>query len=77
MEKKSRPIIALAISGLGLFQFTRMPYGMPFAGALLQCLLDKVIGPEIDPCAFSYCDDMIIATKTFEDHVKCLKHILG
>ena len=61
----------------GLFQFTRMPYGLSYVGASFQRLIKKVIGPEMEPYAFSNLDDVIIATETLEEHVKWLKHILG
>ena len=35
-----------------------------------------MIGPELEPYAFSYLDDIIIATKTYEEHLKWLEHVL-
>ena len=53
-----------------------MPYGLSQAGATFQRLVDKVIGPELEPYAFSYLDDIIIATETYEEHLKWLEHVL-
>ena len=36
-----------------------MPYGLSYAGATFQRLIDKVIGPELEPFAFSYNYDII------------------
>ena len=55
--------------GLGLFQFKRMPYGLSQAGVTFQRLVDKVIGPELEPFAFPYLDDIIIATEKTQERV--------
>ena len=57
---KMREITAFTVPGLGLFQFKRMPYGLSNAGATFQRMIDIVIGPELEPYAFSYLDDIII-----------------
>ena len=77
LKEESRPLTAFTVPGLGLFQFTRMPYGLSQAGATFQRLIDQVIGPEMEPYAFSYLDDIIIVTETFEEHVKWLGHVLN
>ena len=76
LKEESRPLTAFTVPGLGFFQFTRMPYGLSQAGATFQSLIDQVIGPEMEPYAFSYLDDIIIVTETFEEHVKWLSHVL-
>ena len=43
-----------------------MLYGLSQAGATCS---------EMEPYAFSYIDDIIIVTETFEEHVKWLGHI--
>ena len=53
-----------------------MPFGLNNAPATFQRLIDKVIGPELEPHAFAYLDDVIIVTETFEDHLKWLKEVL-
>ena len=42
----------------------------------LQHLSDKIIGPEMEPHAFSYLDDMTVVSATFEEHIKWLEHVL-
>ena len=53
-----------------------MPYGLSQAGATFQWLIAKVIGPELEPYAFSYLDDVIIVTESYEEHLKWLEHVL-
>ena len=62
LKEESRLLTAFTVPGLGLFQFTHMPYGLSQAGATFQRLIDQVIGPEMEPYAFSYLDDIIIVT---------------
>ena len=60
---------------MGLSQFTRMPYGLSSVGASFQRLIDMVIGPELEPHAFSYLYDVIVVTETFEEHMKWIELI--
>ena len=76
LTPESRELTAFTVPGLGLFQFTRIPYGLSQAGVTFQRLVDKVIGPELEPYAFSYLDDIIIATETYEEHLRWLEHVL-
>ena len=75
LTAESKELMAFTVPGLGLYQLTRLPYGLSQAGATFQRLVDKVIGPELEPYAFSYLDDIIIATETYEEHLKWLKRI--
>lgn len=76
LEEGSRPTTAFTVPGKGLFQFKRMPYGLSYAGATFQRLIDKVIGPELEPYAYSYLDDIIIVSEDFETHMKILDKVL-
>ena len=42
-----------------------MPFGLTNAPATFQRLVDSLIGPEMEPHAFAYLDDIIIVTETF------------
>ena len=76
LTPESKELTAFTVPGLDLFQFTRMPYGLSQAGATLQRLVDKDIGPKLESYAFSYLDDIIIATETYEEHLRRLEHVL-
>ncbi|XP_066600140.1 uncharacterized protein [Prorops nasuta] len=75
MEESSREITAFTVPGRGLFHFRRMPFGLTGAPATFQRLLDKLIGPEMEPHAFAYLDDIIIVTETFPEHLVWLKRV--
>ena len=53
----------------GLFEFTRMTFGMRNAGNTFQRLMDRVLaGIE---CAFPYLDDIFIFSKGEAEHRSC------
>ncbi|CAB0039240.1 unnamed protein product [Trichogramma brassicae] len=76
MSAGSEKYTAFTVPSLGLFEWTRMPYGVAGGPATFQELADKIIGPEMEPVAFAYIDDTIIATATYAEHLKWLEHVL-
>ncbi|KAL6418355.1 hypothetical protein ACFW04_012190 [Cataglyphis niger] len=75
LESKSRPITAFTIPGRGLYQFKVMPFGLHSAPATFQRLLDKIISPALEPNVFVYLDDIIIISKTFDEHLRLLTEV--
>ncbi|KAH8355715.1 hypothetical protein KR084_009345 [Drosophila pseudotakahashii] len=52
-----------------------MPFGLHSAPATFQRALDSVIGPDMEPNAFAYLDDIIIIGRTLEEHVQHLQEV--
>lgn len=75
VEEKSREYTAFAIPGRGHFQFTRLPFGLTNSPATFQQLMDIVIDPVLEPFCFSYLDDIICVTETFEKHLSILESV--
>ncbi|KMQ88444.1 reverse ribonuclease integrase, partial [Lasius niger] len=75
LAPESRPITAFTIPGRGLFQFKVMPFGLHSAPATFQRLLDAVIGPALEPHVFVYLDDIIVISRTFDDHLRLLREV--
>ena len=62
-------------SHCGLYEFTRMPSGLCNAPATFQRLMQVVLsGLELD-CCFVYIDDILIASKSFDEHIRHLQLI--
>ena len=60
------------ISPKGLYQFTTKPFGLSGAPATFQWLIDSVLrGTE--SFAGVYLDDMVIYSKTWQDHLNHLR----
>ena len=61
----------------GLFEFIRMPFGLCNAPATFQRLMQTVLsGLEYKSC-FIYVDDVLVASKTFEDHLIHLREVFS
>ena len=75
MSIEDREKTAFICPNLGLFQFTRMPFGLCGAPATFQHLMDKVIQGCESFCN-AYLDDLVIYSKTWEDHLRHLRSIL-
>lgn len=57
----------------GLFEFTRMTFGLRNAAQTFQRFIHSILG-EFDFC-FTYIDDILVASKTFDEHVRHLDKI--
>ncbi|XP_067634016.1 uncharacterized protein [Eurosta solidaginis] len=76
LKPDSRPYTAFTVPGRGLFQWRVMPFGLHSALAMFQRALDQVIGPEMEPHAFAYIDEIIVIGSTFEEHIQNLREVL-
>jgi Reverse transcriptase (RNA-dependent DNA polymerase)./Integrase core domain. len=75
LSESSRPLTAFTVPNRGLFQFRRLPMGLANSPATFQRLIDRVLGPELEPHVFVYLDDIIIVTQTFEKHLTILAEV--
>lgn len=57
------------------FKFTVMPFGLIESSKTKARLMDIVLDREVVVFCFVYLDDIIVATSTFEVHVKVFKEI--
>ncbi|CAB0042921.1 unnamed protein product [Trichogramma brassicae] len=77
IKKEHRHLTAFTVPGRGLYEFVKMAFGLAGAPATFQTLMDKIISPKLEPHAFAYHDDIIVATETFEEHKKVLEEVLA
>lgn len=59
-----------------LFEFNRVPFGLATGAAVLSRLLDRVLGDLKFDCVYNYLDDLVIYSKSFEDHLQHLRLVL-
>lgn len=71
----SREYTAFTIPGRGLYHFKRLPFGLCNAPATFQRLIDRVLGPELEPQVFVYLDDVIIISEDFDSHLKVIEEV--
>ncbi|MGL5708693.1 MAG: reverse transcriptase domain-containing protein [Aeromonas sp.] len=61
----------------GLYQYTRMPFGLCNAPASFQRAMDKIFQKEKDNFVIPYLDDIIIYSKSIKEHLKHLEIVFG
>jgi len=59
----------------GLFEYRRMPFGLCNAPATFQRTVQIVLGPLIGHGVEVYIDDVIIYSKTFDEHMTLMKQV--
>ena len=57
----------------GLYEFNVMPFGLKNAPPTFQRLMIELFRKHLDEFVVVYIDDILVYSKTFEDHMKHLK----
>ncbi|MBW0491409.1 hypothetical protein O181_031124 [Austropuccinia psidii MF-1] len=66
------------ICHMGIYEYTRMPFGIKYAPAHFQRMMDTIFTEEILVVwMVAYIDDIIIYSKTCEDHVQYIDRVLS
>lgn len=66
---------AFSVNG-AKYEFTRMPFGLKNAPSIFQRTIDDIIRPFMGKCAYVYMDDVIIFSKTKEEHLEHIAKII-
>ncbi|MBW0492977.1 hypothetical protein O181_032692 [Austropuccinia psidii MF-1] len=66
------------ICHIGIYEYTRMPFGIKNAPAHFQNIIDTIFQEEIlQGWMVVYIDDIIIYSEAFEDHVQYIERVLS
>ena len=74
LEKESRPLTAF-ITGRGLYEFNKVPFGIKQGPACFQRLMNFVLSGLLFQSAMIYLDDILVAGKTFEEMLSRLETV--
>ena len=72
MDEESRQYTAFTVGSMGVYEFLHMLYGLYNAPATFQHLMQNCLGELNLTYALIYLDDMIVYSKTQEEHLVCL-----
>ena len=75
MHPKDRKYTGFA-TRKGFYQWKVTPMGASNSGAIFQRIMEVALGELRFKCAMVYIDDIIIFSKTFEDHVLHIKEVI-
>ena len=76
MDEESRQYTAFTLGSMGVYEFLRMPYGLCNAPAMFQRLMQNCLGELNFTYALIYLDDVIVYSKTEEEHLVHLRAVL-
>jgi hypothetical protein len=60
----------------GLYEYQVMPFGLTNAPASFQALINDTLKEFLDDFALAYLDDVMIFSKTLEEHIKHVRRVL-
>ena len=75
MSEKSRQYTAFTVGSMGIFEFLQMPYSLCNAPATFQRLMQNCLGELNLTYALIYLDDVIVFSRTGEDHLIWLRAV--
>ena len=75
MTEDSKPLTAFTVEPLGFYQCVRMPFGLTNVLATFQHLMETCLGEIHLKWCIIYLDDIIVFSKTPEEHIERLKGI--
>ena len=75
MDKESIPYTAFVVGPLGFYECVRMPFRLSNAPATFQHLMESCLGDYHLKYCIIYLDDIIIFSKTPEEHIKRLRKV--
>ena len=61
----------------GLFQFRRLPFGLRNGPSIFQCVMQGILAPYLWIFCLVYIDDIVVYSKSYEDHIIHLDKVLG
>ena len=77
MAKDSQQYTAFTVGSMGVYEFLRMPYGLCNTLATFQRLMQNCLGELNLTYALIYLDNVIVFSRTEEEHLHCLRVVFA
>ena len=77
MAKDSQQYTAFMVGSMGVYEFLRIPYGLCNTLATFQRLMQNCLGELNLTYALMYLDDMIVFSRTEEEHLHRLQVVFA
>lgn len=77
IHKDSRKLTAFTTESKGLWQYTRVPFGLKNAPSFFQKAMDEILGSMRWDFVLAYIDDVIIYSRDFESHLAHIDRVLN
>ena len=61
---------------IGLFEFKVLPFGLSNAPAIFQSMMNKIFAKQIGKSVLVYLDDIMVFSRSAEEHLKHLREVL-
>ena len=61
----------------GLYEYMVLPFGLSNAPSTFQAVINNILGPELRNCCLVYMDDIVVFSKTPEEHLQHLHMVLA
>ena len=75
LREASRPLTVFTIGPLGFYECVQMPFGLTNATATFQCLMESCLGEMHLKWCIIYLDNIIVFSKTPEEHIERLRGV--
>lgn len=75
LSQKSKHVTAFVTPWM-LYHYNRIPFGLCTGGQVLTRLLDKIFSDIKFDFVFNYLDDLVIFSKSWEEHIKHVREVL-
>jgi hypothetical protein len=75
LDEESRKLTAFTTEDYGLWEYLRVPFGLKNAPGFFQRVMDNILGKYRWDFVLAYIDDVVIFSKSFEEHLTHLQKI--
>ena len=77
LAEESKHLTAFEILQKGKFEYNVLPFGLANSSAAFLILMNKIVGTMLFKGLINFADDILIYSKTMEEHCKALEKVLG